>query len=45
MNTEPLRSTLADHLADNADERVAFLESLVGVDTRNPPGSTADAVV
>ena len=44
MSSEALPGPVADYLADNRAERVDFLETLVGFDTRNPPGCTVDAV-
>ncbi|MEF8783149.1 MAG: hypothetical protein V5A39_08660 [Haloarculaceae archaeon] len=44
MNTTPLPAAVEEYLAENRSELVAFLETLVGFDTQNPPGRTVDAV-
>ena len=44
MNTDALPPAVDDYLADNRGELFAYLETLVGFDTQNPPGSTADLI-
>ena len=44
MNTDTLPPAVADYLANNRGELFDFAETLVGFDTQNPPGRTAQLV-
>lgn len=44
MDTSTLPAAVDEYLSANRSELVEFAETLVGYDTRNPPGRTADLV-
>jgi len=44
VDTSDVPTPVADYLAENRAELVAFTERLVGADTQNPPGRTAGVV-
>jgi succinyl-diaminopimelate desuccinylase len=44
MDTSDLPDGVAEYLAANRSELVEFAETLIGHDTQNPPGRTADVV-
>ena len=44
MNTDRLPPAVADYFVDNRGELFDFVETLVGFDTQNPPGCTAELV-
>jgi succinyl-diaminopimelate desuccinylase len=44
MDTSDLPDDVAEYLATNRSELVAFAETLIGYDTQNPPGRTAGVV-
>jgi len=44
MNTATLPTAVDTYLSDNREELFQFVETLVGYDTQNPPGSTVDVV-